>query len=323
MEQKNTQVKNKKSFFKSKSTQDLSMNKISSTAEHHTKISAEAGNFYMTIVTIYLMFTVNGWDPITYVSQLVTKWIPNNFGQILVQVCAMFFSAKVVYDLIYQYVENNHVEKWQEVNKDIWIKGTWLHIHDKPNVRVGDVLIKQDFYTISVDGHNLALPKVDNVSQITIDSLDESDWNYSMAKIVDDEGENTLHGYYTSLHGSKKKTGMHTLTFTSVKDFPIFMTGTFGDVVEEDGQEVKNALGQLRLHKLVPECPYYGKVMDNKTGRVDYYSLVILINEFYEARQKAKKGLDPEFKEYDTYIKDPFMRDITDVIEKRGWKSLV
>lgn len=308
-----------KLFRKLLKVQPSDMDAISSTAKYRSKIAEEAGSIYMVGVTIYLMFSINGWDPIVYISNKLSSWIPNEFGQVLLEVCLMFLSAKVVYDVIYKLVEDKNFNQWREENKDIWIKGTWLHIHDKAKVRIGDVLINQDLYTISVDGYNLALPQATSKSEISGDVLDVSDWYYSMAKIVDDEGENTLHGYYASIHGRKRKTGMHTLTFGEMKDYPVFMSGSFGDVVEENGQEVSNALGNLRLHKLTPDCPYYERIFKKTTGRVDYYQLVLVINEFYEARQRVIRGEDPQFENYDAYMDDEFMKDITDVIKRRGW----
>ena len=308
-----------KLFRKLLKVQPSDMDEISSTAKYRSKIAEEAGSIYMVGVTIYLMFSINGWDPIVYISNKLSSWIPNEFGQVLLEVCLMFLTAKVVYDVIYKLVEDKNFNQWKEENKDIWIKGTWLHIHDKAKVRTGDVIISQDLYTISVDGYNLALPQAKNRSEITNSTLDVSDWYYSMAKIVDNEGENILHGYYSSIHGRKRKSGMHTLTFGETKGSPVFMSGSSGDVVEENGQEVSNALGNLRLHKLEPTCPYYHRIINKETGRVDYEELVLFINEFYEAYQKAKNNLDPEFENYDIYIEDKYLKDIVDVIDRRGW----
>lgn len=306
-------------LFKLFGVKRIHMKKLSSTAQRYTEIAIKTGNIYMIVVSLYLMFSVNGWDPISYVSSLVTRWIPNNFGQILVQVCTMFITAKVVYDIIYEWVKQEHFREWLEENKDIYIDGTWLHIHDKEKVRTGDVIISQDFYTISVDGHNIALPNVENKSQITIDKLDESDWNYTMAKIVDDEGENTLHGYYASTHGTNKKTGVHTLTFTSVKGFPIFMSGTFHDLVEKKEQKKKDSLGDLRLYKLTEDCFYYDKIVDQEKGRVNYKKLLLLIKDFYIARENIVNNKQTDFEDYEKYLDDPYMSDITDIIKKHGW----
>ena len=306
-------------LFKLFRINQIDMKKISSTAERYTAIADQTGNIYMVLVSLYLMFSVNGWDPISYVSGLITQWIPNNFGQILVQVCVMFITAKVVYDVIYEWIKQEHFRIWLEENKDIYIDGTWLHIHDKEKVRTGDVIISQDFYTISVDGHNIALPNVETQSHITIENLDESDWNYTMAKIVDDEGENTLHGYYASTHGTNKKTGVHTLTFTSVKGFPIFMSGTFHDLVEAKEQKKTDALGDLRLYKLTEDCFYYDQIVDIDKGRVNYKKLLLLVKDFYNARKEMIEKNKTDFKDYDKFLNDPYMSDITDIIKKHGW----
>ena len=50
-----------------------------------------------------------------------------------------------------------------------------------------------------------------------------------------------------------------------------------------------------------------------------YSPSIHFINEFYEAYQKSKHNLDPEFENYDIYIKDKYLKDIVDVIDRRGW----
>lgn len=311
-------VKPLKKLFK---IQNPDMDSISSTAEFRSKIADKTGNVYMKFVTIYLMFSINGWDPIVYMRNILFSSIPNDFAKLLLEVCLMFISAKAVYNGLYKLVENRSLNQWKTKNKDIWIKGTWLHVHDKKDVRIGDVLIEQDLYTISVDGNNLALPKANNISEISNKLLDYSDWYYTMAKIVNNENENTLYGYYTSVHGKKRKKGMHALTFGYMNDYPIFLSGTFNDVVEESGQEISKALGELRLYKLSTNCPYYNRIINKKTGRIDYCELVLLINEFYKAHQKALNGEDTQFENYDIYIRDEFLRDIIDVIQRRGWSK--
>ena len=44
-----------------------------------------------------------------------------------------------------------------------------------------------------------------------------------------------------------------------------------------------------------------------------------LVVRFYEARQRVIRGEDPQFENYDAYMDDEFMKDITDVIKRRGW----
>lgn len=300
------------------------MSNISSTSIEHQAISKKTATYFMMAVTFYMMFSSSGWDPLTAFCNMITASIPNTFAQILTQVITTVLTSGLLYVIIYERVQANHIGKWKKQHKDHWIKGTWLHVHDKPNVRIGDVIIDQDFFTLAVDGHNVCVPQIRLFEEITKEKLDEADWKYSMAKLVSqNNNEYQLTGYYDNSHGKgHSKDGMHLLDITKVSGYPIFMHGTFGDVVTEDKQEIKNSVGQLRLYRLEETCPYYQRIMNPKTDRVDYKRLVLLVNEFILAKQAKLNNETVEFALYDLIYDDPFLNDVAEVIEKHGWKVI-
>lgn len=296
----------------------VDMDSISSTANEHKKIAKEAGAQFMTAVTIYMMFSVNGWDPITYISEYITQWIPNNFGQILVQVLAMFFTATEVYQWIYKRVEQKHYRIWKNNQKNLWVKGVWLHVHDKKKVRVGDVIIQQDFYTIGVTGHNVGVPQAFSLQEVEDSSLDYAKWEYQMAKIFNHaSGDNhTLKGYYENGRArGQTKDGMH--IFDNIEgNNPTYMEGRFGDVVIEGEQEVANSVGELYLYRLSKDCPYYSYIIDKKEQNVNYHQLVLLINEFKRARFEQVYGDIVTADFYQKIAHDPYLLKVVSVLKK-------
>lgn len=297
------------------------MDVVSSTATEHRKIGQTTGKYFMTVVSIYLIISMNGWNPIADFNSFLSEMIPSGFGQIVVQIITMFLSADLLYKIIQHFVTYKHCLEWRSANKNIWVKGLWLHIHDKKKVRVGVVDIDQDFYSITVEGYNVS-PKSYN--------MDESRWTHLLGRIVKTDNQHTIYGYYENKHGfDGTKGGMHEFDIlnTSNNQYPIQMKGFFRDLINSKGQDISNSVGEIFLYRLTEETPYYHKIIDNKSGLISYDRLVDEItkymekkakfNEFRKHHPQEKLVQDDYFDaEFFAYINDPFLRKLETVLNK-------
>lgn len=143
---------------------------------------------------------------------------------------AVYFVVKLVYMLV-----------WRLLHKNIWYAGTWVHVHDKENVRTGVVEIKQNFYNLDVTATN-------------IDPLNDRNtitkWRYIGDEIL--ESGNSLIGCYVAVRNEQQtKYGFHIFNNISGKS-PNRMEGKFGDVLISNEDVINNAdkMGDLYLFKL-------------------------------------------------------------------------
>ncbi len=230
------------------------MDSISSSGKHYKEISSKASGYFVTFLTIYMVFVENN----IRILDEIEKWalsLANNDGiSALIQVAFMFVSAGGIYSAIYAIVYKVYCRKWKKSHKNIWIKGIWLHIHDKENLRIGVVRIKQDFCTLKVKGYNF-----DPTDTGATDRVVETSWNYKMGKIVDNGEEDYVLGYYSASRGMKNKSGIHNLRILSSKDgeYPSSMSGTFHDTITDEGQNVADSMGVIHLFRLEEESPLY------------------------------------------------------------------
>lgn len=297
------------------------MDVVSSTATERSIIGKSTGKYFMTIVSIYLIISMNGWDPIADFNHMLSTAIPSGFGQIVIQIIASFLTADLLYKLIHHLVTYKHCLDWRSANKNIWVKGLWLHIHDKKKVRVGVVDIDQDFYSIKVEGYNVS-PKAYN--------MDESRWRHLLGRIVQTGNQYTIYGYYENKHGfDGTKGGMHEFDILNTKDdkYPMQMKGFFRDLINSKGQDIANSVGEIFLFRLTEATPYYHKIIDNESGLISYDRLVDEITKYMEKKEKFNEFRkhhpqdrivqDDYFDaEFFAYINDPFLRKLETVLNK-------
>ncbi len=111
---------------------------------------------------------------------------------------------------------------WIAKNKRIWVKGLWLHIHEKSDssIRVGYVKITQSFDNINAEAFNYDAKEITNPGKRTT-------WEYYNARI----DQEYLRGFYHSVKADQStNSGMHNLKIVKrIFDYPVELQGHFGD----------------------------------------------------------------------------------------------
>ena len=141
---------------------------------------------------------------------------------------------------------------WIKNNKNIWVNGFWLHIHEKNDstIRVGYVKLTQSFDSINAEAENYDAFDILNPDKRT-------SWGYYNAQIDNQQ----LRGFYHSVKANQKKnSGMHCLDIVKRRyDYPTEMRGYFGDnyILDSDKisdiQEHKQHCGRLTLIRMTKE----------------------------------------------------------------------
>ncbi|MBR6407495.1 MAG: hypothetical protein IKS19_02725 [Clostridia bacterium] len=196
----------------------------------------------------------------------------NLFARIFFQI----FSLGVLASLSYTICQFIGERMWISRNKNIFIKGTWLHIHVKNGVatRIGKAEIKQSFFTISVTGHNTQF-KTDG----TYDADADSDWKYYMGAVYNDATKRDYIGCYSKLgrHGNCDD-GLHEMTIEqSGSGFPNRIYGHFLDTfaIDDSIRDTENHKGEILMFRLSEPLRNYLYT----DGRFDYEKLSGLIGE--------------------------------------------
>ena len=127
----------------------ITMDNIGSTNAHYKNISAISVSILLVIFQAYLMLILGGFDIFNF------SMLQDDIIRYIVQILVQLVAFSVLYAVIYAIVRKIYCLKWIRENKKIWIKGLWLHIHVKKEIRVGTVEIRQNFNTINAKGHNI------------------------------------------------------------------------------------------------------------------------------------------------------------------------
>ena len=145
--------------------------------------------------------------------------------------------------------------KWKKDNPGLDIEGVWLHIHDKEDVKIGVVEIKQDFYDLSVDAENIK-PHTDDDTT--------TKWHYIGAQFKPSENAQIqlIACYFGRRSQETFKQGVHLYReFHSENGKVQKMTGEFGDALNiTSGQkpvEVHDKTGKILLYRMTPEIKEY------------------------------------------------------------------
>ncbi len=221
------------------------MDKIGINSEIYKSIFFATNTIFLIIFEIYIMLAFNGINILNFES------ISNDTLRIILQILAQIISFSAIYAILHKIVFKIKSLIWIKQNKEIWLQGIWLHVHEKKDIRVGIVKIKQNFYEIEAQAQNINPSMVDN-DKIT-------DWYYSMARVSLNEKDESFVGYYkTHKHDvSENNDGMHRLIVTSRKNgYPCIMRGNFYDTVHPNNNEyeIKDHCGKLTFFKPSKEC---------------------------------------------------------------------
>ena len=230
------------------------MDSIGSTNKHYKNISGISTTVLIIVIQAYLMLILGGLDIFNF-SQIGNEAL-RYVLQILIQLVAFSF----IYSMIYTVVRAIYCHKWIRENRNCFIRGMWLHIHVKSEIRIGTVEIKQNFNTIQANGHNIC-PKIgDNLPEHR-----ETTWHYIMGMVKDeDENARDFIGCYTAgdVTNQVSKDGIHTLriTETDKAGYARTMVGGFRDTFKIDSNgvyDVGNHAGNLYFFKLSDKCKKY------------------------------------------------------------------
>ena len=203
----------------------------------------------MFLLTIYFVFLNYGFD------FLNMEFIENETLQIIANVLIQFLGTVGINVCIYGLVYKIFEFRWKKNNKDIYIKGEWLTIHNKENIRIGIANIHQSFKTINAEAYNIS-PKVDGIKQ-----KPKSNWEYSCVSLSPQQlvGIRFL-GCYVSKKDNENIMGVHQIdlidTNESVDVYPYIMSGKFCDTVKNSGKKLINIndnIGEIYFYKMTPE----------------------------------------------------------------------
>lgn len=240
------------------------MDNIGSTNSEYKKIYKISISIFVFMLEIYILTIVNYADIFSFNS------VNNFFLKIILQSVVQLFIFSLLYTTIYKMVKVVYIKIWIYRNKNIWIKGIWLHIQVKDEIRIGTVKIKQNFHTIEAEGHNIY------PDDLGYDSWRETKWNYIFGKIKDGKVRYTdLIGFYRAGNpGSQDvKDGIHSLEIDDSKPGKITtkMTGLFKDTVKKGDIVVDDKIGDLFLFRVDKEL--LGYLRNNSNGPIDYNRL--------------------------------------------------
>ncbi len=198
----------------------------------------------------------------------------------------------VLYTVIFAVIHFFYRAQWIHKNKNIYIRGKWLHIHKKDELRIGVVDFTQDYYTVGASGENVT----PNLEGHYIPQK-RTKWKYMLGQVRSD---NTARDFIACYTATKTDTavsndGMHMLTISLDKEgYPVKMDGRFSDTFRVSDTEINpdNHHGQLYMFRMSKEVERY---LYNGNG-LDYENLENLCNE-------------------EKFQKEPFVRELKKLAE--------
>lgn len=237
------------------------MDNIGITNKHYKKISNISIGIMFVILEAYLMLILSGIDLFNF------SMIKDVFIQYVLQVIVQLGLFATMYTIIYNFVKLIYCEIWKRKNKNCWVKGIWLHIHVKNEIRVGMIEIKQNFNTINAEGHNITPKQKNNYL------MRQTTWSYFLGKVVDDQTARDFIGCYSAqdVTNQSSKDGIHTLKISmNSSGYANKMEGGFRDTFKVNAtglEDIGNHAGQLFFFKLSKKCKKY--LIDKNGFRYD------------------------------------------------------
>ena len=230
------------------------MDDIGSTNQHYKNISTLAVAVLLLCVVAYLRIVAAGVDLLEF------TFIEDEMWRSAAQIVVEAVMSVGLYAIIYFVVRAIYCALWIRNNKASWVRGEWLHIHVKRDLRVGTVEIRQNFNTVKAKGHNIR-PKGDAAQ----DLKKETTWHYLQCKVEDvDEGHDFV-GCYTADNVAQRhsKDGLHVLQIVGCDKrtgYANKMVGRFRDTIPDANTEIGDLAdhtGELYFFRMSNKCRAY------------------------------------------------------------------
>jgi len=230
------------------------MDKLDMDREYESIYSLSAGWLLLSL-NIYILFVSSGSDFLEF------SFIRNPVTRLLIQALIQVVASIGVHILILLCVRKYKQNKWIKEHKHKYLQGEWLHIHDKDNVRIGMVTIKQSYDNIQVtDGYNVS------PCNVGIKEKPLSKWSYCCAELYPSQlagaGVEFLGCYVSSKPDSSFVLGVHNIDSIDHNDegFPYIMSGQFLDTLKRQGNEtidIQDKAGAIYFFKMTPAIKKY------------------------------------------------------------------
>lgn len=228
------------------------MDDISSAGRHYRNIAKISVSAMILILQVYLLLLFNGLDLYNFL--MIESLALRSALQILIQIVLCSF----LYALIYFPVKALYCASWKRKNKDIWLKGIWLHIHVKRDIRVGTVRFEQDFCSIKAEGHNY--------SPCGVKNKDATAWEYTIGRVFNkNEGgmQSSYEAFYSAMNlgSAAPNKGLHSMKIVNCENHgpANYMVGHFRDTFR-NGIQVEDAgghMGTLYMFRPSKRCLAY------------------------------------------------------------------
>ena len=142
---------------------------------------------------------------------------------------------------------------WKRKYRAYYLKGTWLHIHEKTDTKIGVVQVDQDFFEVKFSATNMRPGKQVADSVVT-------KWYYLATEF---EPNSSAHDkfvgcYLANRSGDRNKYGVHIFTKIECDRYPTKLVGSFGDTLRPEDPGIKNINAQDRTGRVylfkMPRC---------------------------------------------------------------------
>lgn len=233
------------------------MDNIEKFTDIYKEIYKLSAVIYVFIIQIYILF----FEPTSQIIDF-SNMIDNKY---LIQFLAFiikFIVFSIIYLIIFQAINKLKTVLWIYKNKNLWLRGQWLHIHKKDDnsVRIGMVTIKQYYTLIEAQGVNYSYPIKNGENR--------TDWEYYLAQINQEKRagiEPNLIGCYCSKKYKKpfvpKNEGLHKLRIVERDNKtrqPTMLMGHFFDTFQLENNtsnaipinDEKKHFGDLFLYRM-------------------------------------------------------------------------
>lgn len=253
-------------------------------------------------VALDLILTNNGFDLSKLLIGIIVGLLPLPTAviqaavEMLLETIGFFVGSVIIYDLVLRHRQR----VWIRNNQNLMLRGKWLHIHEKDNVRIGVVTIKQSFTTLDVQGYNV------NPLDAGVKTVGKTNWNYMACRLFPTEmtGIEFFGTYAARRHGGQVKQGIHifdTMQCDPATGRPIYLHGSFSDafkISNDQVDDINDGKGDIYLFRMTPVLEAF-----LKKNSIDDYNL----RHILELSQKE---------EYAYLQEEPYLITLNEVINR-------
>lgn len=273
----------------------------------YKEVFSTSAKIISLLVALDLILTNNGFD----LSKLLIDWITGLLPlptaviraavEMLLETGGFFVGSIIVYDLVLRHRQR----VWIKNNQNLMLRGKWLHIHEKGNVRIGVVTIKQSFTTLDVKGFNV------NPLAQGVGNVGRTKWSYMACRLFPAEmtGIEFFGTYAARRHGGQVKQGIHifdTMQLDAETGIPVYLHGSFSDafkISNEKVDDINDGKGDIYLFRITPALDAF-----LKKNNIDDYNLRHIL-------ELTKK------EEYAHLQEEPYLITLNEVIQRIAAKQ--